>query len=100
MATNEAKKMKPRPFDYVRPDTVDEAVAVLAERSLAARLSSSSPELSRIPSETIRKELPADPEDVTKDGPRGSPSTATTRAFSPAASRSSRCSICGWSMPA
>ncbi len=34
-------------------------IAALAERSLAARLSSSSPELSRIPAETLRKELPA-----------------------------------------
>jgi len=30
--------MKPRPFDYVRPDTVDEAVAVLAEHGEAARV--------------------------------------------------------------
>jgi len=30
--------MKPRPFDYVRPDTVEEAVAVLAEHGDAARV--------------------------------------------------------------
>jgi 2-furoyl-CoA dehydrogenase FAD binding subunit len=30
--------MKPRPFDYVRPDTVDEAVAVLAEHGDGARV--------------------------------------------------------------
>jgi 2-furoyl-CoA dehydrogenase FAD binding subunit len=30
--------MKPRPFDYVRPDTVDEAVAVLAEHGDDARI--------------------------------------------------------------
>jgi 2-furoyl-CoA dehydrogenase FAD binding subunit len=30
--------MKPRPFDYVRPDTVDEAVALLAERGDEARI--------------------------------------------------------------
>ena len=30
--------MKPRPFDYVRPDTVDEAAAVLAEHGDAARI--------------------------------------------------------------
>ena len=30
--------MKPRPFDYVRPDTVEEAVAVLAEYGDAARV--------------------------------------------------------------
>ncbi len=30
--------MKPRPFDYVRPDTVDEAVAVLAEHGDEARV--------------------------------------------------------------
>ena len=30
--------MKPRPFDYVRPDTVDEAVAVLAEHGDDARV--------------------------------------------------------------
>ena len=30
--------MKPRPFDYVRPDTVDEAVAVLAEHGEDARI--------------------------------------------------------------
>jgi 2-furoyl-CoA dehydrogenase FAD binding subunit len=30
--------MKPRPFDYVRADTVDEAVAVLAEHGDAARV--------------------------------------------------------------
>lgn len=30
--------MKPRPFDYVRPDTVAEAVAVLAEHGDAARV--------------------------------------------------------------
>ncbi len=30
--------MKPRPFDYVRPDTVDEAVAVLAEHGDQARV--------------------------------------------------------------
>ena len=30
--------MKPRPFDYVRPDTVDEAVAVLAEYGDDARI--------------------------------------------------------------
>jgi 2-furoyl-CoA dehydrogenase FAD binding subunit len=30
--------MKPRPFDYARPDTVDEAVAVLAENGAEARV--------------------------------------------------------------
>src|ERR1700756_2495514 len=30
--------MKPRPFDYVRPDTVDEAVALLAEYGDDARV--------------------------------------------------------------
>jgi 2-furoyl-CoA dehydrogenase FAD binding subunit len=30
--------MKPRPFDYVRPDSVDEALAVLAEHGDAARV--------------------------------------------------------------
>ena len=30
--------MKPRPFDYVRPETVEEAVAVLAEHGEAARV--------------------------------------------------------------
>jgi 2-furoyl-CoA dehydrogenase FAD binding subunit len=30
--------MKPRPFDYVRPDTVEEAVAVLGEHGDAARV--------------------------------------------------------------
>jgi 2-furoyl-CoA dehydrogenase FAD binding subunit len=30
--------MKPRPFDYVRPDTVEEAVAVLAEHGEEARV--------------------------------------------------------------
>ncbi len=30
--------MKPRPFDYVRPDTIDEAVAVLAEYGDDARI--------------------------------------------------------------
>ena len=30
--------MKPRPFDYVRPDTIDEAVAVLAEYGDEARI--------------------------------------------------------------
>jgi len=30
--------MKPRPFDYVRPDTVDEAVALLAEHGDEARI--------------------------------------------------------------
>jgi len=30
--------MKPRPFDYVRPETVDEALAVLAEHGEAARV--------------------------------------------------------------
>lgn len=30
--------MKPRPFDYVRPETVEEAVAVLAEHGDAARV--------------------------------------------------------------
>jgi len=30
--------MKPRPFDYVRPDSVDEAVAVLAEHGEEARV--------------------------------------------------------------
>ena len=30
--------MKPRPFDYVRPDTVDEAVALLAEHGDDARV--------------------------------------------------------------
>ena len=30
--------MKPRPFDYVRPDNVDEAVALLGERGDAARV--------------------------------------------------------------
>ena len=32
------RTMKPRPFDYVRPDTVEEAVAVLAEHGEAARV--------------------------------------------------------------
>lgn len=30
--------MKPRPFDYMRPDTIEEAVAVLAEHGDAARV--------------------------------------------------------------
>jgi len=30
--------MKPRPFDYVRPDTVEEAVALLAEYGDDARI--------------------------------------------------------------
>ena len=30
--------MKPRPFDYVRPDTVDEAVALLTELGDEARI--------------------------------------------------------------
>ncbi len=30
--------MKPRPFDYVRPDTVEEALAVLAEHGEDARV--------------------------------------------------------------
>src|SRR5262245_20296762 len=30
--------MKPRPFDYARPDTVEEALAVLAEHGDAARV--------------------------------------------------------------
>jgi len=30
--------MKPRPFDYVRPDSIDEAVAILAERGDDARV--------------------------------------------------------------
>jgi CO/xanthine dehydrogenase FAD-binding subunit len=30
--------MKPRPFDYVRPDTVEEAVAILAEHGDDARI--------------------------------------------------------------
>ncbi|MCX7312172.1 MAG: FAD binding domain-containing protein [Hyphomicrobiales bacterium] len=30
--------MKPRPFDYARPDTIDEAVALLAERGDEARI--------------------------------------------------------------
>jgi 2-furoyl-CoA dehydrogenase FAD binding subunit len=30
--------VKPRPFDYVRPDTVDEALAILAEHGDAARV--------------------------------------------------------------
>jgi 2-furoyl-CoA dehydrogenase FAD binding subunit len=30
--------MKPRPFDYVRPDTVDEAVAILGEHGDDARV--------------------------------------------------------------
>ena len=30
--------MKPRPFDYVRPDTIDEAVALLAEHGDEARI--------------------------------------------------------------
>ena len=30
--------MKPRPFDYARPDTVDEAVALLAEYGDEARV--------------------------------------------------------------
>ena len=32
------RAMKPRPFDYVRPDTVDEAVALLAEHGDEARM--------------------------------------------------------------
>jgi 2-furoyl-CoA dehydrogenase FAD binding subunit len=35
---NEAAQMKPRPFDYVRPDTVEEAVALLAEYGEDARV--------------------------------------------------------------
>ena len=30
--------MKPRPFDYVRPDTVEEALDVLAEHGEDARI--------------------------------------------------------------
>ena len=30
--------MKPRPFDYARPDTADEAVALLAEHGDEARI--------------------------------------------------------------
>src|SRR5262245_39756145 len=30
--------MKPRPFDYVRPDTVEEAIAILAEHGDEARV--------------------------------------------------------------
>ena len=30
--------MKPRPFDYLRPDTVEEAVALLAEYGDGARI--------------------------------------------------------------
>src|SRR3979490_2292226 len=30
--------MKPRPFDYVRPDTVDEAILILAEHGDDARI--------------------------------------------------------------
>ena len=30
--------MKPRPFDYVRPDTIDETVALLAEHGDEARI--------------------------------------------------------------
>jgi 2-furoyl-CoA dehydrogenase FAD binding subunit len=37
-ANNEAKKVKPRPFDYVRPDTVEEALALLAEYGDDARI--------------------------------------------------------------
>src|ERR1700691_4435768 len=37
-ANNEAKKVKPRPFDYARPDTVDEALALLAEYGDDARI--------------------------------------------------------------
>src|SRR5580700_9106627 len=37
-ASNEAKKMKPRPFDYARPDTVEEVLALLAEYGDDARI--------------------------------------------------------------
>src|SRR5580704_17985714 len=37
-ASHEAAQMKPRPFDYVRPDTVEEAVALLAEYGDDARI--------------------------------------------------------------
>src|SRR6202023_1440241 len=37
-ANNKAKKMKPRPFDYVRPDTVEEVLALLAEYGDDARI--------------------------------------------------------------
>ena len=30
--------MKPRPFDYIRPDTIEEAVALLAEYGEGARV--------------------------------------------------------------
>ena len=35
---NHAQKMKPRPFDYVRPDTVEEVFALLAEHGDDARI--------------------------------------------------------------
>src|SRR6266576_6842600 len=35
---HEARSMKPRPFDYIRPDTVEEAIALLAEYGEAARV--------------------------------------------------------------
>ena len=37
-AARRGRPMKPRPFDYVRPDTVDEAVAILAEHGDDARI--------------------------------------------------------------
>ena len=30
--------MKPRPFDYARPDTIEQAIALLAERGEDARV--------------------------------------------------------------
>src|SRR5438067_11677132 len=35
---HEASSMKPRPFDYIRPDTVEEAMALLAEYCEDARV--------------------------------------------------------------
>jgi 2-furoyl-CoA dehydrogenase FAD binding subunit len=34
----DARSMKPRPFDYIRPDTIEEAVALLAEYGDGARI--------------------------------------------------------------
>jgi 2-furoyl-CoA dehydrogenase FAD binding subunit len=36
--THEARAMKPRPFDYIRPDTVEEVIALLAEYGDDARV--------------------------------------------------------------
>src|SRR5262249_4874001 len=39
------RPMKPKPFDYVRPDTIDEAVAILAEHGDDARVLAGGPTL-------------------------------------------------------